>query len=337
MKNPNRLSVLRDIELTDLLPAAGFDDAALLAARVCRTDAGAVAILNGDTEIMAGTADLPPRSILTADDGFTAKLIGRRNIHADADIEIRLGETVVRAFAAAAIIVDETVIGSVVAASTRPRTFTGDEIATLTALAKQVSANLELRRTAIKLQRANAELENLSLTDELTGLYNNRGLRLHGERQLRTFRSRESDKSLWLMVGDIDGLKDINDRFGHFEGNNAIRDAGKLLSGHVRDGDIIARVGGDEFVMMMLTDKDASAETLRDRLETIFDGYNAASEDRAYRLEMSIGMLKVPFDSPANLAQLVKAADKQMYIQKRSRKKRRPHHGGTAIFHNSLF
>ena len=202
---------------------------------------------------------------------------------------------------------------------TKPRELTRQQLEALQALARQLSLRLELRRTTRQLQKANEELKNLTLTDDLTGLYNRRGFFLHAERQLRVFRSRPSENSLWLMLGDLDGLKFINDEFGHPEGSAAIRKAGEILRQTFREADIIARPGGDEFTVLIPNSADDVAENITVRLQANFDAYNSNS-GKPYQIAMSVGLIKVGFEEELSINQLLKAADDEMYEDKRRRK-----------------
>src|SRR6185295_16873960 len=100
-------------------------------------------------------------------------------------------------------------------------------------------------RYAIERVRNQEALRQLSLTDELTGLYNRRGLGLLGEQQLKL--ARRSGRGFVLATIDLDGLKGINDTFGHQEGDVALVQTANILRNTFRSADVLARVGGDEF------------------------------------------------------------------------------------------
>ena len=86
----------------------------------------------------------------------------------------------------------------------------------------------------------------MSLHDELTGLYNRRGFITLAEQQLKI--ADRMKTSILLLFGDLDGMKFINDTFGHQEGNQALIDTTNILKDTFRGSDILARVGGDEFL-----------------------------------------------------------------------------------------
>jgi len=97
-------------------------------------------------------------------------------------------------------------------------------------------------RCAAKQYMLQAELGNLALTDELTGLYNRRGFMALAERQLKL--GRRSGRGMLLFVMGVDGLKQINDSFGHSEGDHALKRTAGVLEETFRDSDVVARLGG---------------------------------------------------------------------------------------------
>src|SRR5205085_6171671 len=119
-------------------------------------------------------------------------------------------------------------------------------------------------RCAAKQYTLQTELGNLALQDELTGLYNRRGFLALAERQLKL--ARRSGRSLLLFFIDVDGLKDINDAFGHGEGDAALKCTAEALETTFRDSDVIARFGGDEFAALAIEASGQSEGSIRDCL-----------------------------------------------------------------------
>src|SRR5712664_463698 len=105
-------------------------------------------------------------------------------------------------------------------------------------------------RCAAKQYMLQAELGNLALTDELTGLYNRRGFMAVAERQLKL--GRRSGRGMLLFVMDVDRMKHINDSFGHSEGDRALKRTADALEETFRDSDVVARLGGDEFAVLAI-------------------------------------------------------------------------------------
>ena len=160
-------------------------------------------------------------------------------------------------------------------------------------------------------------LRSLSLTDELTGLYNRRGFSTLAERHLSLARRKGQD--LLLVLGDIDGLKMVNDTFGHAAGDQVVIDAGNVLKGTYRRVDIIARIGGDEFSAFPIEAGPDSAEILVNRLQDNIAKHNQ-KYTRPFRLSMSVGIGRInPADCPT-VQRLLAEADRELYRRKRDRK-----------------
>src|SRR5713226_10469939 len=119
-------------------------------------------------------------------------------------------------------------------------------------------------RCAAKQYMLLAEMGDLALVDELTGLYNRRGFMAIAERQLKV--GRRSGKGMLLFFIDVDDLKQINDSYGHAEGDRVLKHITEALEKTFRDSDVIARMGGDEFVVLAIEASDFSEGTIRARL-----------------------------------------------------------------------
>jgi diguanylate cyclase (GGDEF)-like protein len=173
---------------------------------------------------------------------------------------------------------------------------------------------------AVKQYMLQAELGSLALSDELTGVYNRRGFLALAERQLKL--GRRSGRAILVFFADVDGLKQINDKFGHKEGDLALVRAAQVLEKTFRDSDVIARFGGDEFAVLALEVSGHSESTIRARLDRNLKELNA--RDSRYTLSISLGAAR--FDptsprSPASIEQLMIRADEAMYEEKRLRAK----------------
>lgn len=162
--------------------------------------------------------------------------------------------------------------------------------------------------------RRNAELlKNLSLVDELTQLNNRRGFFERARQALKLARREHYIVGLFFI--DLNGLKQINDTLGHQGGDQALRDAAEVLRQTFRDSDIIARIGGDEFVALTHVSRDTNA--LRQRLREHLAAFNARG-DRPYRLDVSIGATIVNVTSDDDIESMIARADAAMYEEKRS-------------------
>ncbi|MGA9350436.1 MAG: PAS domain S-box protein [Anaerolineae bacterium] len=151
------------------------------------------------------------------------------------------------------------------------------------------------------------------LVDELTGLYNRRGFSTLGQQQLKTADRAKSKMS--LLFADFDELKQINDTLGHQEGDLALIEIASVLRETFRESDIIARIGGDEFVVLVIETDGVSAEILTTRLQENLEARNVRG-DRRYRLSLSMGIARYDPESPCSIDELLARADRLMYEQK---------------------
>lgn len=181
----------------------------------------------------------------------------------------------------------------------------GDNEAFLVSL-WDVTENVQLRR----------QLEELSITDELTGLANRRGFLLLAEQQRKLVRRGHSMVLLYL---DLNDFKSINDTLGHHAGDDALVETAEILGTCVRESDILARVGGDEFAALLVDSEAVFAAQAPVRLQAAFDARNA-HKATLYDLSISCGSAPYLGDDPMSLEELVARADELMYIHKQAMK-----------------
>ena len=165
-------------------------------------------------------------------------------------------------------------------------------------------------------RKGEEELLALSLTDELTGLYNRRRFFILTEQSLKV--AVRKKKRWMLLYIDMDDLKWINDHCGHSEGDQALIGLGSILKKTFRASDVIARIGGDEFAVL-LESTDESDGILMTRLYENIRDYNAkVSQD--YVLSISVGAARFDPEYPISIDKLLSKADALMYAQKRRAK-----------------
>lgn len=172
---------------------------------------------------------------------------------------------------------------------------------------------------AIERHKIIEKYRSLSLIDDLTGLYNRRGFLKFAEQQLSLHA--RMNKSLYLLYADLDYMKWINDTYGHKEGDFALVKAAEILKRTFRASDIIARIGGDEFaVVLSPTDSDENhIEAIISRLRQNFYAYNR-NMIHDYNLAFSLGVVCQNPRLPYNLAELMRQADDLMYNEKRDKR-----------------
>jgi diguanylate cyclase (GGDEF)-like protein/putative nucleotidyltransferase with HDIG domain len=185
--------------------------------------------------------------------------------------------------------------------------FTSDHLRILLAVSSKMALAIE---NAMKYEQA----ESSAVTDYLTGLPNARSLFLQLDRELA--RCKRDNKTLTVMVADLDGFKQINDRFGHLEGNRVLRLFAHSLKETSREYDYVARMGGDEFVVIApgLTGEATArkAEQMRELAKQA--GKDICNEDI---LSLSVGKAVYPEDG-MDAEKILSEADKRMYLQKQS-------------------
>ncbi len=168
-------------------------------------------------------------------------------------------------------------------------------------------------RDVTKRRKAEEVLHVLSLTDDLTGLYNRRGLFTLAEHNLKKIKRQKTEH--FLFFADLDNLKKINDAYGHSEGDRALTGFANILKTTFRESDVIARIGGDEFVVFPIALTEDDEDSIIRRLQDNLDSYNLDG-DHDYRLSFSYGIARCFPDANCNVDDLLVVADKLMYRNK---------------------
>jgi diguanylate cyclase (GGDEF)-like protein len=175
----------------------------------------------------------------------------------------------------------------------------------------------EQRLAQERLAQTVEALRALALIDELTGLHNRRGFTALAEHQIKV--SHHTGRSLLVFFADLDDLKAINDTFGHEAGDQALRDAARLLRATFRESDLLARIGGDEFVVLACDATRDDADLFASRLHAALRAYNSLAE-RRFKLSISTGATAYDPRMADSLETLLKRADAAMYRDKRLRR-----------------
>ena len=174
----------------------------------------------------------------------------------------------------------------------------------------------------VQLERNNDLLFEQGMTDELTKLYNRKGLVWFGGRLLEE--AKEKEQYIYTLVADLNGLKYINDKFGHEEGDKAIRTMAGLLREAVPASAVVSRTGGDEFTVMAMLEKDSPLPgELEKKLPKAMQDFNGGS-GLSYMVEASYGWDFRPARSLINLDDCVNRADDRMYDMKLAKRAASP-------------
>ncbi len=183
----------------------------------------------------------------------------------------------------------------------------------------QVDGNL-LRRSlhyAIERHKMQLALRSQSLIDDLTRLYNRRGFITLADQQLKL--SQRNKRGFYLVFVDLDGLKQVNDNYGHLEGDKALINSAKILKKAFRETDIIARIGGDEFMVLAIDASEDNVQVIEQRLAEGLKIFNG-QEGLLYKLSLSTGIVFFDPKHPLRLEELMDNADKELYNHKRGKR-----------------
>lgn len=187
----------------------------------------------------------------------------------------------------------------------------------LALLEKQREAQKKLQLHLDKIKESNEFLNEISRSDELTGLYNRRGFLEYAHNAISSRKNR--GKKALIVYADMDNLKMINDEYGHDEGDFALREIANILRDTFRSTDIIGRFGGDEFVAFAMVGVDDYENIMKRRIAEITIRHNEAV-DKPYPIEMSTGIAEFECSADIDLYDILDIADERLYDEKREKK-----------------
>jgi diguanylate cyclase (GGDEF)-like protein/PAS domain S-box-containing protein len=173
-------------------------------------------------------------------------------------------------------------------------------------------------RDVTERKRMEEELRSMSLRDELTGLYNRRGFVTLAAQELKM--ADRLKRGIFILYADLDGLKGINDAWGHKEGDRVLKETAVILKKTFRNSDIIARIGGDEFVIVPIGTAGDNLDVITSRLQKNIDIQNKKSHLN-YILSLSVGIAYYDPEHPVTIEELLTTADALMYDQKRNKRR----------------
>ncbi|MCR4644288.1 MAG: GGDEF domain-containing protein [Oscillospiraceae bacterium] len=179
-----------------------------------------------------------------------------------------------------------------------------------------IANSLESVRKIVCLDRVTRKLNRLYTIDSLAEINNRNGFRI-GTQHLFSW-CISAQKPVMLMFLDMDGLKHINDTYGHKAGDAAITEMADILTASCTDGEVCCRFGGDEFIVFAANYTEEQAKALSDRINTRIEAAN--TKDKPYTLAASLGYYITVPQQDTNLFQLVTVADNIMYAEKKRKK-----------------
>lgn len=161
------------------------------------------------------------------------------------------------------------------------------------------------------------QLRAQTLQDELTGLHNRRGFVIMAHQQMKM--AIRNQEGFWILFADIDKLKLINDKYGHRQGDNALKIVAKIIQASFRTSDIVARIGGDEFAVLAIESHEENEKLMIKRLHDNLRQYNAEHKHR-FKPFISIGTVFCEPQHSASIEELLARADDLMYQDKQLHK-----------------
>lgn len=306
----SRLAELRSMGILDSPPEERFDRLTRLAQRALNMPFAMLSLVDEDREWFKSSQGLDFNEI-PADQSFSRHAINSGEdvfIVGDATRDPRFSgissSEGIKFYAGCPIRSHrDIVIGTLGVADTLPRELSPGELDCLKDLAALVEEEMSVRTIA-----------NI---DDLTNLFNRRGFLGVGEHAIAI--CKRMRKPATVMFFDLDGFKNVNDNFGHAEGDKVLKNIGSLLQSIFRNSDVVARLGGDEFsVLLTGTDTDHVERPLANLRESI----DLQNRHTPYSIDYSVGVVEYA-DHHDGIDKLVQEADLLMYEQKRERKDRR--------------
>ena len=175
-----------------------------------------------------------------------------------------------------------------------------------------------LQNSIERFIRDNTKLDAIAKQDELTGLYNRRGFITSVEKLISD--PLNNDKVAIICYADMDNLKMVNDKFGHDDGDFALRTISNVLRESFRESDVIGRFGGDEFVVLAITGIDCDVAGIRDRIDRVTKRYNDKA-GKPYPIAMSTGIYKFKCSQDVDIYEILDCADRLLYEEKQKKKR----------------
>ncbi len=304
------MEVLRSFKILDTPAEDRFDRITRLARRLFNVPIAAITLVDTGRQWFKSHPGLDA-SETSRDVSFCGHAILGNDLFFvnDASIDVRFadnplvtGTPNIRFYAGCPLSVTSDIrLGTLCVIDSRPRLFDDEERIVLRDLADM--AEQEIAATQ------------MATTDELTGLANRRGFKSLAEQAVRLCASTQRPASLLYL--DLNGFKQINDTYGHAEGDRALVAFATILRTALRDGDVIGRMGGDEFAVLLSSTDEHGAMSAMERIRNQLEIFNRAAQ-KPYQLRSSVGSAMTRDDQPSTVDDLLARADAAMYQQKRA-------------------
>lgn len=306
-----RLSTLHSLTILDSAPDERFDRLTRIAIKLFDVPVALVSIVDENRQWFKSCQGLDitetPRNLsfcghaILGDDAFVVE-----DTHEDPrfiDNPLLIGQKHVRFYAGYPIrYLDGSKLGTLCIKDVKPRQFSTEE----RELLKDLATIVEHQIQAIEL----------ATLDDLTGILNRRGFNLSAEKSLSI--CKRGGLPVALVFFDLNEFKPINDKFGHAEGDKALREFANQLDDVGRDSDIVARMGGDEFVILLVDAEQNAVDEVMNRFSKRIEASNN-QRALAYDITFSYGIVLMDTDKHQSIADLLSEGDALMYKRKQSR------------------
>lgn len=310
-----RIQTLRALNVLDTPPEERFDRLTRLAKRLFNVPIALVSLVDGDRQWFKSCAGLDA-SETPRDISFCGHAILGDQILTvcDAEQDVRfhdnplvVGDPGIRFYAGCPLTVaNGSKLGTLCLIDVKPRDLDDEERALLRDLARMAEQEL-------------AAVQMASM-DELTLLSNRRGFEALARHALGV--CKRLDKPATLLFFDLNDFKQINDTYGHAEGDGALKTFADVLRIAFRESDVVSRLGGDEFVVLLTAADHVETSNIMARLREILDERNATLK-RGYDIRFSVGQIEYNAERHPDVEALLADADKAMYLQKQASKRQR--------------
>jgi diguanylate cyclase (GGDEF)-like protein/PAS domain S-box-containing protein len=223
-----------------------------------------------------------------------------------------LGENQIRSYLGTPIVVKGKVVGFLTLQSIQPNFYKQEHV-------DRLQSFIDLAGIAIENANLYRETQKLAISDELTGLYNRRGLIDLGRREVD--RAKRFRHPLAVAIMDIDNFKQINDTYGHLAGDQLLNQVADCCRASFREIDIIARYGGDEIVVLLIENDVRQAQNTADRFRESIAKRAFKTDSGSLTATISIGVADID-DMTENLGQIIDKADRGLYLAKEAGRNR---------------
>lgn len=305
-----RLLTLRSLNILDTKPEERFDNITLLTQRVFKVPIALVSIVDESRQWFKSCIGLP-----VSETGRDISFCGHTILTDTAlvipdtfkdsrfsDNPLVLDEPKIRFYAGYPIKAPNgSKLGTLCIIDREPREFSDTDITVLGDFAALVEREISISY--------------LASIDELTGISNRRGFMTLAQHELN--RSKRDNSPVSLIFFDLNKFKEINDTFGHAEGDKALIEFVTTIKNVLRDSDIFGRIGGDEFVLLLSNTTELQAKDVLTRCQNLLDNYNLKM-DRDYTISFSHGMVNLNPIQQDSIENILLEADSLMYQNKES-------------------